>query len=501
MAKKRGIMPMRPGKGPSLAAAGGAALMILAALFFFLRPAAPRLKTYPLPGEARDLCTVRAVMHGEEGTLAVTQKMELVNRTGTVLDHTVLRFWLNAFRDEAHSPAAADILYDLCYPGGFSPGGVRVTAVRWQGAAAACGWTDGDQTALRVETGPWAPGERGTLTVSYVLTVPECRWRCQRSGDLWVLGNALAIPAVFDPEIGEFRTDAYFPIGDPFVSDCMDYRVTLSLEEGWTPFGTCAFEKARDGTWYGESACARDMALLFAAGADCAEKTFGEVRVRVLSEKGTAARVLETAGRILAVYAEKYGPVPCPCLTVAAIPFPFAGMEYPGLVLLSDRLFGTGEEDAWELPLAHECAHQWFYSLVGSDQFNEPWQDEAPCQWAVLQYVRARYGADSMAALRYYYADAPLEEKVDGIVTPGSPIDRFSDYDQYDTVVYGRGTAYLCALDAYTEGGVDRILAEYVRRYAWQRASRADFEKTVNETAGRDLSSFAEIYLDTLMDR
>ena len=504
MARKQGIMPMRAGKGllpaPALAAAVGIVCLILAALFFFFRPAPPALAVRPLPGEERDRCEVRAVMRAAEGTVAVTQRFEMVNRTGLEMDHAVIRFYLNAYRDEAHSPAAADVLYDLCYPEGFSPGGVTLMGVRWQGTEAEAAWTDRDETALRVECGAWGAGDTGVLTVSYVLTVPECRWRCQRSADLWVLGGALGIPAVFDPGRGEWRTDEGYPIGDPFVSDCMDYRVILSLEEGWTPFGSCPFEKRADGTWAGEMPCAREMTLLFSAGREIREKTFGAVRVRFLADGGPAEKLLDTAGRILSVYAEKYGDFPCPCLTVAAAPFPFAGMEYSGLIILSDSLF-EGEEDDWELPLAHECAHQWFYYLVGSDQYNDPWQDEALCQWAVLKYVEKRYGADSMARLRYYYADAPLEERVGGGVTPGSPIDRFSDYDQYDTVVYGRGTAYLCALDTYTEGQTDRILGEYVRRYAWKRASRADFERTVNETAGMDLSAFAEIYLDTVIER
>ena len=500
MAKKQGIMPMRAGRGLSLAVAGGAVCLILAALFFFLRTAPPALAVRALPQEERDRCEVRAVMRVSEGTVAVTQRFEMVNRTGLEGDHAVLRFYLNAFRDAEHSPAAADLLYNLCYPGGFSPGSVTLMGVCWQGAEAKAAWTDQYETALRVETGVWNAGETGVLTVSYVLKIPECRWRCQRSGDLWVLGGALGIPAVFDPVRGEYRTDGYYPIGDPFTADCMDYRVTLSLEEGWTPYGSCPFEKQADGTWYGEMACARDMTLLFSAGRTVREKTFGAVRIRFLADGGPAEKLLDTAGRILSVYAEKYGDFPCSCLTVAAVPFPFAGMEYSGLVLLSDSLF-EGAEDTWELPLAHECAHQWFYYLVGSDQYNDPWQDEALCQWAVLRYVEKRYGADSMARLRYYYADAPLEERVEGGVTPGSPIDRFSDYDQYDTVVYGRGTAYLCALDSYTGGQTDRILREYVRRYAWKRASRADFERTVNETAGRDLSSFAEIYLDTAVER
>ena len=44
----------------------------------------------------------------------------------------------------------------------------------------------------------------------------------------------------------------------------------------------------------------------------------------------------------------------------------FGGMEYPELVLVVDD----------PTSVAHEVAHQWFYGLVGSDQWREPWLDE-----------------------------------------------------------------------------------------------------------------------------
>ena len=34
-----------------------------------------------------------------------------------------------------------------------------------------------------------------------------------------------------------------------------------------------------------------------------------------------------------------------------------------------------------EIVVAHEVAHQWWYSLVGNDQIDEPWLDEAFAQF------------------------------------------------------------------------------------------------------------------------
>ena len=47
--------------------------------------------------------------------------------------------------------------------------------------------------------------------------------------------------------------------------------------------------------------------------------------------------------------------------------FWFGGMEYPGFVL--DLVSTTA--------LTHELAHQWWYGIVGDDEYNSPWLDEA----------------------------------------------------------------------------------------------------------------------------
>ena len=46
--------------------------------------------------------------------------------------------------------------------------------------------------------------------------------------------------------------------------------------------------------------------------------------------------------------------------------FWFGGMEYPGFVL---DLVSTNA-------LTHELGHQWWYGIVGDDEYNTPWLDE-----------------------------------------------------------------------------------------------------------------------------
>ena len=170
---------------------------------------------------------------------------------------------------------------------------------------------------------------------------------------------------------------------------------------------------------------------------------------------------------------------------------------FPGLIVLSEDLF-RGDE-IWELPLARGAARQWFGCMAGVDRFSDPWQEEALCRWAVLNYVGKKYGARSRELLEEEYAEMPMRETVTAYLTPGSPLERFEDPDDYETVACGRGTAFLRALDIRMEGGLDGMLCSYAERFAWKRASRRDFEALLAEWTGQDLSGMALDYLDTLI--
>ena len=119
------------------------------------------------------------------------------------------------------------------------------------------------------------------------------------------------------------------------------------------------------------------------------------------------------------------------------------------MIWVGENLYGQGLDDALELTVAHEIAHQWFYALVGSDQFRHPWQDEALCEHALCcTMVRARHGADAYDALARLRIAAPMQENIREGITPASPIDSFHDLEEYTTVAYGRGPP--CVQAMYT---------------------------------------------------
>ncbi|MBR1606808.1 MAG: M1 family metallopeptidase [Clostridia bacterium] len=477
-----------------------ACLLPLALLcFLWLRPGKAAGERARNASEGLDHYDYQLIFRPEESTLAVTMTLDFTNRTGDTLDTLVLRTWANAYEAEESSPAAIDALFDACYPEGFSAGYLTLEGAWWQGQVASAAYLDEAKTALAVSIDPLPSGQSGQMTLRCRITVPVCAHRLGFSKGIWQFGNALPILSVY--ENGGWRTDAYSPIGDPFVSQCANYAVSLTVPAGYqcASTGKCALDSREKDSWRYviDAPAARDFAFALSQDWQKAETKQSGVSVIVcaLENAGTAAKY---AAKALKVYEKLYGDYPYETLTVCAIDFPFGGMEYPGLIFVGLPYFAAEQKDTLELVIAHEVAHQWFYGLVGSDQVNQPWQDEALSEYAMLRYARQVYGQNAYENLVITRVKAPMQERIPQPVTPATPITDFGSPDVYFSVVYGRGAAFLLAVEEMT-GRLDAFLRQYCDTCAFFLASRQDFVKLLREVTGEDLEPLMLDYLDTLM--
>lgn len=492
-----------------LGAAAAAALLVL--VLWIAGAFAPEVEL-PSPSQSLieawdglDAVYVEASLDSEAAVLTVSQTLTLSNRTGEAQDAAVLRTWPNAFQTPDTSPAAAeDKIYESCYLDGFSIGALVMSRARvardgQEAQTVAYRYTDEAKTVLSVPVpGGWQAGEWITVSLAYTVQIPHMAYRFGVWDGIWALGNAFAIPAVW--EEGTWRTDEYYPVGDPFLSDCMNWTVKLSVPEGFlcaaTGYARARTEEGR--ALYEFSAPAvRDFALVVSDRFCIAQEVRDDVLVSAFATSQARAReLLEDGRQALACFSARYGAYPYQSYTLCEINFPLGGMEYPGLAMIAaDRLDAGGE--TLETVVAHETAHQWWYAVVGSDPVNQAWQDEALCEFSVLEYGEERYGAAWRQEWEQREIESALRVTVPHGVTPGAPLERFSTMSEYSLVVYDRGAAMLCALDRMLGGELDAFLRAYYERFAFKRATREDFEALLEQVTGEDLAPLIRDYLDT----
>jgi hypothetical protein len=163
------------------------------------------------------------------------------------------------------------------------------------------------------------------------------------------------------------------------------------------------------------------------------------------------------------------GPYPYPDLWATVVPPQSDGVEFPTALQFGD----LRRPDVRSL-VAHELAHQWFYSLVGNNQAQDPWIDEAFATYA--QAVTA----DEQD--QYRLADIP-DRLVGELGQPMSSWARRGGFDRYVRGVYDQGAAVLLA--ARAEVGAeefDAAVRGYLRAGAHRVVRPEDVTRAFAET-------------------
>jgi hypothetical protein len=201
-----------------------------------------------------------------------------------------------------------------------------------------------------------------------------------------------------------------------------------------------------------------------------------------------AQAALEYAIAAVQIFSQRYSPYPYTEFDIVATPTYALGVEYPGIVAITDRLYdlsgslsGTSNQALMESVVVHEAGHQWFYNMVGNDQLDEPWLDESLTQFVTWQYYADRYG--QVAANGFESSLRSRWSRVNNQPIPiGLPV---SDYQgaAYGAIVYGRGAFFFKALrEELGEEHFDAFMQAYSHQNAWGIAT------------GQGLKSLAETY-------
>jgi aminopeptidase N len=107
------------------------------------------------------------------------------------------------------------------------------------------------------------------------------------------------------------------------------------------------------------------------------------VRIRLLDTLPAGASTSQLRGQALAAarddllgYEQRFGNYGAPELDIVQTnSIAGEGIEYPELVFV--QMTDASDWTSTAGLIAHEIAHQWFYGIVGNNQWREPWLDES----------------------------------------------------------------------------------------------------------------------------
>jgi hypothetical protein len=168
--------------------------------------------------------------------------------------------------------------------------------------------------------------------------------------------------------------------------------------------------------------------------------------------------------------AARFGEYPYPRLTIGVTTGLTGGIEFPTHIFL-----GSGVPT---VHLVHEVAHQWFYALIGNDQFRDPWLDEG----------FAHYGQARVDGQLAYQRSRPIPAYGRGHLGESMAYWGRSDGSTYYLSVYVGGAQALARLGDQLGGydPLDCAIRRYVRDRAYTVSRPSDFLAAVQAQTGTD---------------
>ncbi|MDH6124056.1 M1 family metallopeptidase [Kitasatospora sp. GP82] len=336
-----------------------------------------------------------------------------------------------------------------------------------------------DCTALKVTLPtPLGQGQSGTIGFDLGISVPSGADRFGHDGAFNFLGNALPVLAIRDAS--GWHLDPYTNNGESFYSLAADFSVTLDHPSNLLvpATGTSVDTPGSSGRTVTTATASKVRDFAWAAGpfSKISGSSPGGVRVNVYSVTGISSAdsqsMLSTAESAIDSHAQRFGAYPYAEVdAVLDNNFWFGGMEYPGFVL--DLVNSTA--------LTHELGHQWWYGIVGDDEYNGPWLDEAFTDYAT-DLALGKTGSGCWNSVSWA---SPAEKITDSMAYWDANSSRYS------TVVYGYGKCALHDLRRLIgDGAMTKLLHDYAQSHWYGVSTTAEFKAAAQAATSTDLTSF-----------
>jgi hypothetical protein len=398
-----------------------------------------------------------------------------------------------------------------------------------------------DQTVARVVLPrPVPPGGSVTLDIEWTAQLPVVFARTGYKRDFFMVGQWFPKLGVYEPAGRRGRAAGgwnchQFHANSEFYADYGRFRVEITVPSRFVVGATGPRVETRQGTdgtttyvheqrdvhdfaWTADPkfvevkdtfSAERDVTPAeYAAAAELVDRPLAEVKLRDVAitlliqpnHLPQARRHIQAAKNGIKWYGLWYGAYPYPTLTVVD-PAPGAlgagGMEYPTLITAGTSfLFNRWPLDRIRLPeevTIHEFGHQFWYGMVGTNEFEESWLDEGFNTYSTHKVDAVSYPAMmELFGFRFFAYEEErmgngVERRFDRIRTPSwgySP-------GQYGFNSYSRPSLALGTLEATIgQTTMARVMRTYHERFRFGHPSSDDFYAVASEVAGRDLGDF-----------
>jgi hypothetical protein len=180
------------------------------------------------------------------------------------------------------------------------------------------------------------------------------------------------------------------------------------------------------------------------------------------------------------------------------------GMEYPTITLITSP---DAKKESLDAVIAHEVGHNWFMSILGSNERQHTWLDEGLNTYFEFRYEAEKYRTNSvfgdtaipanikalpakdfLASLYGAMIEIPMESAIE------TPSDKFASSNEYSLISYIKTALWLYLLESQvgTEK-MDKAFQLYYATWKNKHPQPEDFKASLEKSLGLNLTKYFEL--------
>jgi hypothetical protein len=367
---------------------------------------------------------------------------------------------------------------------------------------------------------PVAPGSEIAVRVEWTSRVPRTFARTGAIGNYYFIAHWFPKVAVFEEKAW---TAHQFHANTEFYSDYGRYDVRITVPRGWVVGATGREQNDQrangDGTVTHRFVQDDVHDFAWTTSPDYVEhsQTFSHqglppVDIRLLMQpehRGQEDRHFTATMAALRYYGEWFGPYPYDHLTVIdpAYQSGAGGMEYPTIFTSGTRFWSPRQSNTPEGVTIHEAGHQFWYAIVGNNEFEHAWLDEGLNTFSDARVAHVAFMPDYHVErffggfVPWQFRDIPLKRETDfqymnqyrsaAEADPAAnPTFRYHPVTHW-WISYAKTALWLNTLERHLGWEtLQRILQTHFERWKFRHPRPEDFFAIVNEVSRRDMTWF-----------
>ena len=346
----------------------------------------------------RNEYTIDVIYDDETNRILCNETLDYINNTKTTLDKIYLHIYPNAFCEEKLVPFEENEM-DRAYPNGFNEGYIDIKNVLQGGNKSKYKIIGEKNDILEIKLDKLLrQGEKINIDLKYNVKLPNCLGRFGYGDNTVNVTNWFPIACVYDDN--GWNLKSYEAVGDPFYSDTSNFNVKILAPSKYKLATTGNIKEQKTDTeknlYTIEGKMVRDFAFILSDKFVVSKTNYKNISINTYNlNEDMSKEAVNVAKSSIDIFSKLFGDYPYDTYSVVASDFFIGGMEYPMLVMIDESLYNKENKFLLEYVIAHETAHQWWYSVIGNDEISEPWLDEALTEYSTVLYFEEKYGKET----------------------------------------------------------------------------------------------------------